>query len=310
MNPSLPFIVVEDRQNRTLALCRESAALAGEPLFVLSDTDAGPAYERFCRSYVHLSSNPPEFEKICFRRYFLLARFLESHPEVHDFVLVDSDVLLFQGAGLHIRRLAGKADFSGSRMQSADDWNPCQISPHVSYWTSNGLRRFVAYVLDSYATPSGRRKLREIAARFAARGVRGGVSDMTLLYLWAHATGNDDPINRVLDGTVVDHNINGMHNLHRGEFKVLGGAKRIAWREGKAWLTSATGDMTQVVALHFQGSAKMAMPYALRGHMLTVAAVTYALQMARRAKNNAFRAGAFARRVFDTRRVNRVPAGK
>ncbi|MDP9600963.1 UNVERIFIED_ORG: hypothetical protein J2W38_000733 [Variovorax paradoxus] len=310
MKSSLPFIVVEDRQNKTLALCRESAELAGESLFVLSDTDAGPAYERFCRSYVHLSSNPPEFEKICFRRYFLLARFLESHPEVHDFVLVDSDVLLFQGAGDHIRRLAGKADFSGSRMQSADGWNPCQISPHVSYWTSNGLRRFVAYVLDSYSTPSGRRKLREIAARFAARGVRGGVSDMTLLYLWAHATGNDDPINRVLDGTVVDHNINGMHNLHRGEFKVLGGAKRIAWREGKAWLTSTTGDMTRVVALHFQGSAKMAMPYALRGHMLTVAAVTYALQMARRAKNNAFRAGAFARRVIDTRRVHRVPAGK
>ncbi|SEF33497.1 hypothetical protein ABL840_18340 [Variovorax sp. NFACC27] len=310
MKSSLPFIVVEDRQNKTLALCRESAELAGELLFVLSDTDAGPAYERFCRSYVHLSSNPPEFEKICFRRYFLLARFLESHPEVQDFVLVDSDVLLFQGAGAHIRRLAGKADFSGSRMQSADGWNPCQISPHVSYWTSNGLRRFVAYVLDSYSTPSGRRKLREIAARFAARGVRGGVSDMTLLYLWAHATGNDDPINRVLDGTVVDHNINGMHNLHRGEFKVLGGAKRIAWREGKAWLTSTTGDMTRVVALHFQGSAKMAMPYALRGHMLTVAAVTYALQMARRAKNNAFRAGAFARRVIDTRRVHRVPAGK
>jgi hypothetical protein len=50
--------------------------------------------------------------------------------------------------------------------------------------------------------------------------------------------------------------------------------------------------MTRVVALHFQGSAKMAMPYALRGHMHTVAAVTWALQMARRAKNNLFRAGA------------------
>jgi len=223
MNSPLPFIVVEDRQNKTLALCRESAALAGEALLVLSETDAGPAYERFCRSYVHLSSNSPEFEKICFRRYFLLARFLESNPDVRDFVLIDSDVLLFQGAGPHIRRLAGKADFSGSSMQSPDGWNPCQISPHVSYWTSNGLRRFVAWVLDTYATPSGRRKLREISARFIARGVRGGVSDMTLLYLWAHATGNDDPINRVLEGTVVDHNINGMHNLHRGEFKVLGG---------------------------------------------------------------------------------------
>ncbi|MFS2203133.1 hypothetical protein [Variovorax sp. Varisp36] len=310
MNPSLPFIVVEDRQNKTLALCRESAALAGEPLLVLSSTDAGPAYERFCRSYVHLSSNSPEFEKICFRRYFLLARFLESNPEVREFTLIDSDVLLFQGAGPHVARLAGKADFSGSCMQTSDGWNHCQISPHVSYWTANGLRQFVAYVLDCYATPSGRRKLREIAARFAARGVRGGVSDMTLLYLWAHATGNDAPINRVLDGTVIDHNINGMHNQLQREFKVLGGAKRIAYREGKAWLTSTTGDMTRVVALHFQGSAKMAMPYALRGHTYAVAGVTFVLQMARRARNNAFRAAAFARRVFDPRRAPRASASK
>lgn len=310
MNSPLRFIVVEDRQNKTLALCRESAALAGEPLLVLSGTDAGPAYERFCRSYVHLSSNSPEFEKICFRRYFLLARFLESRPDVREFVLIDSDVLLFQGAGPHIARIAGKADFSGSYMQSTEGWNPCQISPHVSYWTANGLRRFVASVLDSYATPSGRRKLREIAARFAARDVRGGVSDMTLLYLWAHATGNDAPINQVLDGTVIDHNINGTHNLVRQEFKVLGGAKRIAYSNGTAWLTSTAGDMTRVVALHFQGSAKMAMPFALRGHMRTVAAVTWALQMARRARNNVFRAGAFARRLFDTHRVSRAPAGK
>ncbi|RQO39685.1 hypothetical protein DBV14_30825 [Variovorax sp. KBW07] len=310
MNRPLPFIVVEDRQNKTLALCREAAALAGEPLFVLSDTDAGPAYERFCRSYVHLSSNSPEFEKICFRRYFLLAQFLESQPDVREFVLIDSDVLLFQGAGPHIARIAGKADFAGSSMQSADGWNPCQISPHVSYWTANGLRRFVASVLDSYATPSGRRKLRDIAARFAARGLRGGVSDMTLLYLWAHASGNDAPINRVLDGTVIDHNINGMHNLVRQEFEVLGGAKRVAYRDGKAWLTSTSGGTTRVVALHFQGSAKMAMPFALRGHMRTMAAVTWALQMARRARNNVFRAGAFARRLLDTGRVARAPAGK
>lgn len=310
MKPALPFIVVEDRQNKTLALCRESAVLAEEQLLVLSQTDAGASYERFCKSYVHLSSNSAEFEKICFRRYFLLAQFLESSPDVREFVLIDSDVLLFPGAAAHIASLVGKADFSGSSMQSADGWNPCQISPHVSYWTANGLRRFVAYVLDSYATPSGRRKLREIAARFAARGVRGGVSDMTLLYLWARTTGNDAPINRVLGGTVIDHNINGMQNLLPREFRVRGGAKRITYGDGKAWLTTEAGEMTRVVALHFQGSAKMAMPYALRGHMHTVAAVTYALQMARRGKNYAFRAAAFARRLFDTRRVVQASTGK
>jgi len=311
MNPTLPFIVVEDRQNKTLAACRESAARAGEPLFVLAETDAGPAYERFCRSYVHLSSNTPEFEKICFRRYFLLAQFLESNPAVGAFVLIDSDVLLFDGVGGHVARLVGKSDFSGSSMQSSDGWNPCQISPHVSYWTANGLRRFVAYVLDSYATPSGRRKLREIAARFAARGVRGGVSDMTLLYLWARATGNDAPINRVHEGMVIDHNINGTHNHQLREFKVLGGAKRITFGEGKAWLSNtADSGLTRVVALHFQGSAKMAMPYALHGHMRTVAAVTYAMQMARTAKNRAFRTGNLLRRLFDARRVPHASASK
>ncbi|MEZ2293496.1 hypothetical protein [Variovorax sp. RCC_210] len=310
MKSSLPFIVVEDRQNKTLALCRESAVLAGEQLFVLAQTDAGASYERFCKSYVHLSSNSPEFEKICFRRYFLLAQFLESNPEVREFVLIDSDVLLFQGASAHIAHLVGRADFSGSATQAGDGWNPCQISPHVSYWSASGLRRFVAYVLDSYATPSGRRKLREIAARFAARGVRGGVSDMTLLYLWARTTGNDAPINRQLDATVIDHNINGGQNLVPREFKVRGGAKRVAYRDGKAWLTTEGGEATRVVALHFQGSAKMAMPYALRGHMHTVAAVTYALQMARSAKNKAFRAATFARRLLDTRSVAHAPSGK
>ncbi len=310
MKPSLPFIVVEDRQNKTLALCRESAVLAEERLFVLSQTDAGPSYERFCKSYVHLSSNSAEFEKICFRRYFLLAQFLESNPEVREFVLIDSDVLLFQGAGAHIAHLVDKADFSGSTMQPSDGWNPCQISPHVSYWSASGLRRFVGYVLDTYATPSGRRKLREIAARFAARGVRGGVSDMTLLYLWARTTGNDAPINRVLDGTVIDHNINGRHNLLPREFKVRGGAKRVAYSDGKAWLTNEAGEMTRVVALHFQGSAKMAMPYALRGHMHTVAAVTYALQKARTSKNYVFRVVTLARRMFDTRSVVAASSGK
>ncbi|WP_295178309.1 hypothetical protein ACLUPT_16955 [Variovorax sp. SCN45] len=310
IHTELPFIVVEDRQNQTLALCRRSAAIAREDLVVLSDTDAGPAYERFRHAYVHLSSNPPEFERICFRRYFLLAQYLSAHPECRDFVLIDSDVLLFEGIGEHVRRLVGKADFSGSYISPSDGWNPCQISPHVSFWTANGLRRFVAFVLDTYTTPSGRRKLREIAARFAARGIRGGVSDMTLLYLWARASGNADPINRVLDGKVIDHNINSPHNHLSHEFRYLGGAKRIAYTDGRPWLTPAAGGRTNVVALHFQGTAKMAMPYALYGRMRTVAAVTYALMVARRLKNKLFRLATRVRRALDALGLASAPAAK
>ena len=311
MNNALAFIVVEDRQNKTLLLCREAAAQAQEHLVVLSRTEAGYAYEHFRKIYVHLSSNTPEFEKICFRRYFLLADYLAANPYCSEFVLIDSDVLLFRGAGAHIAHLVGKADFSGSFIRPADGWNPCQISPHVSYWTAKGLRDFVASVIEMYSTPAGLLQLRDIADRFAARSVRGGVSDMTLLYLWAQATGNVEPINRVLDGQVIDHNINGGTNHLVQEFRVRGGAKRLAFVGGQPCLETRAGAAVRVVALHFQGSAKMAMQHALDGRVRTVAALTWALQMARRAKNTAHKIALRVRRVVDsTLHITGAPAAK
>ncbi|PIF73440.1 hypothetical protein CLU95_0531 [Variovorax sp. 54] len=310
MTPTLPFLVVEDRQNQALRLCCESAAMAAEPLVVLSDTDAGPAYERFCQAYVHLSSNTPAFEKICFRRYFLLANHLATHPDCRAFVLIDSDVLLFGGVGAHIARLVGTADFSGSRILPTDNWNPCQISPHVSYWTAAGLQDFVAFIARMYSTPAGLHQLRDIAERFAARSVRGGVSDMTLLYLWAQATGNTVSINRVLDGRVIDHNINGGTNHLVREFRMRGGAKRLAFVDSLPCLQTPAGDTVRVLALHFQGAAKMAMRPALQRRVYTVAVLTWALQMARRAKNNAHRVASRARRVADSLGFAQAPAAK
>jgi len=308
MNNHLAFIVVEDRQNDTLHLCREAAARADERLLVLGGTEAGYAYKRFCQAYVHLSSNTPEFEKICFRRYFILAGYLAAHPECREFVLIDSDVLLFRGVGAHIAKLVGSAGFSGSFIRPADGWNPCQISPHVSYWTAAALHDFVAHLIEAYTTPAGVQQLRDIAGRFAARGVRGGVSDMTLLYLWAEATGNAAPINRVFEGQVIDHNINGGTNHLAREFRVRGGAKRLAFVDGRPCLETTAGDAVRVLALHFQGSAKRAMRLALHGRVHSVAALTQALQMARRAKNSAFGLAMRARRVADVPRFAIAPA--
>lgn len=165
MTHSLAFIVVEDRQNKPLLLCRESAARAEEPLIVLSGTDAGPGYERLCRTYVHLSSNPPEFEKICFRRYFLLSEYLRAHPEHREFVLIDSDVLLFRGIGAHIRRVAGKADFSGSYMRTNDGWDPARYRRT----SATGPRRACSSSSPSCSTPMHR----PAAAGSCARSRRG-----------------------------------------------------------------------------------------------------------------------------------------
>lgn len=292
------FIVVEDRKNNALRLCCRSAEIAGERLFVLADSEAGLDYKEFCEAYVHLSSNSSEFEKVCFRRYFLLAAYLCAHPECDRFILIDSDVLLFRGAGVHIAQLASDADFCGSFIESMDGWNPRQISPHVSCWTAAGLHQFVAYVLEMYRTAAGRHKLREIAESFETRGMRGGVSDMTLLYLWAHETGNDAPINRRFAGKVIDHNINSPHNHQAHEFMTCGGAKRLAYVDGQPFLRTQSGAVVGAVALHFQGSAKLAMSCALRRQVRIMALITFGVMKARKSKDWVFKLSTLARRIF------------
>jgi hypothetical protein len=146
--------------------------------------------------------------------------------------------------------------------------------------------------------------------RFANRGERGGVSDMTLLHLWAQASGNMAPINRVFGGRVIDHNINGGRNLQHHEFQVRGGAKRLEWVDGQPCLVTPAGEMVTAVALHFQGSAKMAMPLVLRGRVRLVAAVTYLIYMARRFKNWAFGRGLIAPRTPDEGRLADASAPK
>lgn len=310
MSPQLTFIVVEDRQNKTLALCRESAARAQEVLQVLASTEGGADYERLCSRYIHLSSNTAAFEKICLRRYFLLAEFLKATPACRDFVLIDSDVLLFRGIGAHIRRLVGHADFSGSFIHPFEGWDPCQISPHVSYWSADGLAQFVAFVLELYDSASGHAQLRGIAEQFARRGVRGGISDMTLLHLWAHASGNTQPINRIFGGRVIDHNLNISHNLMAHEFSMRGGAKRIRHADGQPCFVTPAGRTVQALAMHFQGSAKLAMGPGLQGQAQRVAWLTAGLRVARRAKNLVFGIRALATRALGAARLRNVRAAE
>ena len=280
---SLDFFVVENRQNETLASCRESAQRAGERLHVLASTDAGPDYAAFQRAYIHLSSNPPAFEMICFRRYFLLRRHFEGRAPSERFVLIDSDVLLFPGIGAHVLRLVGNADFSGSYI-TADEWDPCQISPHVSYWTVAGLRAFTDHVLATYTHETGIAQLEAIAERFAAQGLHGGISDMTLLHLWAQSSGNTAAINRVRDSAVIDHNINITHNYQACEFRTRGGAKQVTFVQGTPYLTTREGVHVKVMALHFQGSAKLVMNNALNARMGQVALMSFAIRLARTVK--------------------------
>mgnify|MGYP003575286654 FL=1 len=89
-----------------------------------------------------------------------------------------------------------------------------------------------------------------------------------------------------------------------------GAATRLAFVDGQPCLQTPAGETVRVLALHFQGAAKLAMQPALHRRVYTVAALTWALQMARRAKNNAHRIASRARRMADTLGVAQAPTPK
>ncbi len=296
MSAQIPFIVVEDRKTEALACCVRAAELAGETLIVLAETDGGAAYRDFVSAYVHHSSNPKDFEVVCFRRYFLLQQYLLATPACQHFVLIDSDVLLFKGVGRHFMRIAGRCAFAGSTIVPSG-WDPCQISPHTSYWRSASLHDFVNYVLRIYSSTSGRRALAQIADQFRQRGRRGGVSDMTLLNLWAKATNNLTASNKISRFGVVDHNINLPHNHQEWEFMMRGGAKRLTYIQGEPHLTTAQGKRVKALTLHFQGTAKLVMRDALQGNQLQLTSTTFAILVARTVKECLFKIRATFKRL-------------
>lgn len=280
IDDGLVFVVVENRLNTTLRCCVESAKLAGEVLIVLNEVDAGPEYSKFKINYFHLSTNSVEFELICFRRYFILNEYMKRNSELQKFVLIDSDILLFNGISEHIKKLSRANNFIGSII-SYDEYNSKQISPHVSYWTREGIALFVDFLIEFYKSTSGRFALEEINNKFTSSGRRGGVSDMTLLYLWARSCGISDAINVVNDFKVIDHNFSISHNFLENEFDLSCGMKKIFFENNVPFFVKNNVKI-KCLAIHFQGKAKMLMPYVLRKDIYFVKVISLLLNFAKK----------------------------
>ena len=288
----LTYFVVEDRNNETIRCCLQSAAAVGLCIRMLKSTDGGGGYERFLQRYVHLSRNPEDFEKICFRRYFIL--YAEAKRlKLKNFVLLDSDLMFFLNPSNHIKEIVGRAEFAASRINIQSDENKT-ISPHVSYWTLDALGDFINFILMAYDPINGLfQQLREVYEKAVQSGVRGGVSDMVLLYLWSKSRGYEKSINSRSDSTAIfiDHNINVCHNSDMYEYRGFAGFKRVNFWSELPTVATLEGGLSFPAILHFQGKAKMVMPYVLNRNFFTVYGMLLLISMARKGK-------ALKRRLF------------
>jgi hypothetical protein len=202
--------------------------------------------EAFASRYRHLNTNPAAYELACFQRWFVFREFL-ARNRLGPAVALDSDVMVYGALAADLPR------FAGHDVTVVAGKNPaCMFLAEGA----EGLGRFTSFVSATY---EGRAHELEAWYRdYRASGREGGVCDMTLLDRYRQAFPERvGDAGAAVDGSCYDH------NLRRSDgFAMRRGYKRLTWIDGRPHGRRLdTGELVRFSSLHFQGGAKLLIPY-------------------------------------------------
>lgn len=214
------------------------------------------AYARqFDEVYVHMTSNAERFERMAFRRWFIIQEFMEKE-EVDRVFLCENDVLLFANISEVLHEITGSALSIPEQLHELD-W--C-VSGHAALWTLEDISRFCKFSLDFYQNQLHR--LQKKWKWHQSTGTPGGICDMTLLYLFWKENNYIRNLNAVIGEGFFDHNISDDKNEFLGEYaRDWLRIKKIRSRKGyfEAY-NKKLNKWVKCHSLHFSGSAKRFLP--------------------------------------------------
>jgi hypothetical protein len=221
-----------------------------------SESLDGSGYERFCESYVHRSTNTREFELACFKRFFYLAAWMRNTGRSRA-ILLDSDIVSCADLSSEVPEMLSSSCLAAYMRPTEQGEMQWTASPHVSYWTIEGLESFIRFCVES----SGNRALVEDLERkwnwHRKTGQLGGICDMTYLFLWGRDRSDVESLCPVRDERTLDFSINVPHNDYRDEYRMFSGVKSIRFRGGKALgFNRRLRREVQFLALHCQARNK------------------------------------------------------
>jgi len=203
-----------------------------ENVTVFNVKDYSSQLADFEKSYVHMSSNSEAFEKICIKRWLILADFLVKQNIRHCYYS-DSDVMLYADMSQVFKTYrAFEACYTLPERQENYRWT---ASACCSFWTTEALLKFSNFILERYSKEKIH-VLREKWNYHQQNQVPGGVCDMTLLYLFSK-TIHFQSLSKVIDGYVFDQNYLDSENYYAAEYEmeaneVIGReVKKIYWEQ-------------------------------------------------------------------------------
>jgi len=220
-------------------------------------------YEHFQKSYIHMSTNPQQFELFCFKRFFYLEEWMKNKEEKKAFLL-DSDVISF----------ANYSDQAYTNVISDNNYLAALMtpkyerefqwasSPHFSYWTSEGLENFTSFCIEAYNNKNIRDKLEQKFKWHIENNKPGGICDMTLLYLWSQNNPKVANFSKVMNDITVEHCINVSANYLEDEYQMQLGVKKIIFKKGIPYgFNKNLNKEIRFLCIHCQGTAKILMRF-------------------------------------------------
>jgi len=206
-------------------------------------------YDSFEKNYVHLSSNPYNFELFCYKRWFVLKNFMES-KNIDVIFYCDSDVLLFTDIEKEWVNF-NQYDMTLLHRSAA-------IS---SFITRRGITNF-CNSLNKIYNDKNSYHYKKIASHYEVRkecNLPGGVCDMTLLDYFHY---NDDlgggpgrigEMMSIINDSTYDHNI----NTPDQDFSMRNGLKDVKIINSIPYVyNEKLKKDIKFNSLHFQGASK------------------------------------------------------
>jgi len=219
--------------------------------------------QNFKNNYIHMSSNPEEFELFCWLRWFYLLEYMRKN-QVHSALYLDSDVLLYSSM-VDMKSTFFEVDIKCGFLIPQQDFNALDwaASAHVSYWTIDSLADFCVFSLNSFTEKKYLELYKEKWQAHVTKVEPGGICDMTTLYLYWHE--KQWQMQNLLmnkNDTVFDDNVSEASNYFINEYATSSGRKKISFAEQRPYFHLAANENSKVRAhaIHFQGGAKEEIP--------------------------------------------------
>lgn len=218
----------------------------------------------FEKVFVNLTTDYPDaWAKGFFKRFFLVEDYLKRH-DINECVILDSDILTYVDYEKYFSDKECDVSLCVFPRQSIAQLpyeNELRMlaSIHVSYFTLKALSDFTDFCIDQYKDIRG--MIKEKWEAHQKYNLPGGVTEMSLLYLWIKSNPELRVYNLLQEhsGTVFDWTSlapAGWKSEDEFEFDKYHNIKVISYKEGSPYFLRTDGSKVKALAVHFGGKTK------------------------------------------------------